>query len=309
MSFKYISPKELKVLKKRRMDLMKESETALKNEDYLLLMQHFKEIIEISDKIDDESIKTEFTEKLEFLKARITQTSTTTGVVANPEQIQEFISDLLLAPQLILREFSQPIEVAQAVPATGDTTVPVPKQPFTPAKPISLPVKGPPPPTKAPTPAVPPTKGPPTRLPTKGPPMKAPTKGPPMKAPTKGPPTRLPTKGPPMKAPTKGPPVKAPTLPSKGSIPSDKLASLPKGVPQPIKPFVSPVKEPSKPYSIPVKSSPKPLTPSPLSTSKSSVSTDDMAIEEEIKKLGSVEDQMKELKKILDEQKKKKIKT
>ena len=300
-----MSPKELKVLKKRRMELMKDSENALKNEDYLLLMQHFKEIIEISDKIDDESIKTEFTEKLEFLQARISQTGTSAGAVANPEQIQEFISDLLLAPQVIIREFSQPIEVAQAVPATGETTVSVPQQPFTPAKPIVLPTKPPPTPSKKPVPAVPPSKTP--TPPTKGPPSRAPTR------PTKGPPTKAPTrptKGPPTKAPTrptKGPPTKAPTLTK--PVPSNKMASLPKGVPQPIKPFQSPVKEPAKPYSIPVKRTPKPITPSPMSTAKSGLSAEDMAIEEEIKKLGSVEDQMKELKKILDDQKKKKIKT
>lgn len=112
MSYKYIGAKELKNLKKERLDLMRDAEVALKDENYDLLIQHFTKIIEISEKIGDDEIKNEFLEKLAILNSNISKAGSTEQIGQAQNIISDFINDLMKSSNYIVREATKPIIIS-----------------------------------------------------------------------------------------------------------------------------------------------------------------------------------------------------
>ena len=291
MSFKYVSPKELKELKKERLEHMKNAEKALKDEDYDSVIGHFKKIIEISEYIDDDDIKNEFLEKLEFLTSRMSQTGSVTQAIPSATSIADFIDDLIKAPNRIIKKFAQPIEIAagggriapaRAVPAPEVPTARPLGETLTPATRITAPAD-----IRAPSSSSRPITPVPIK-PTTQPPVK-PRPPIPIKPISQIPPKPLPST--PIKPISQIPPKPLPSTPTKpiSQIPPKPLPSTP----------ITPI--------TPI--SPKPGPPIPMKSIQKNGTIDLSDIEEEIKKMGSVEDQLKELKKILEKQDEKKIKT
>ncbi|MHA1797265.1 MAG: hypothetical protein ACTSVY_02355 [Candidatus Helarchaeota archaeon] len=113
MTFKYISPKELKAFEKERMSYMKQAEKALKNEDLELVVELFKKIVEVSEKMDDHKIVEEFNQKIRLL------TQGTEGSVAEQFEkvqttIEDFIAELKKAPFKIIKGIVEKIPVDEA---------------------------------------------------------------------------------------------------------------------------------------------------------------------------------------------------
>jgi len=276
---------------------MKEAEKALRDELYTKVAEKFKAIIKISAEMGDNIIKSEFEEKLEILTSKIPATSTESKGFASPELISAFINELKNAPKFIIKDPSEAIDIFGA----KEVSVPevFPSDEHAPIYDIAVP--------KIPGAAISqekPTMSP--KPPIAVPVVKPPVKGPPIakpitKSPIKGPPTAKPRPAispPPIaiKKPIvrpishKTPPPKTITAPPTAKLPSPLSAR--KVAPVPIKP---------------VTGIPKPLDPNPISAVPPSSEFSD--IEEEIKKMGSVEDQLKELKDILSKEQQKKMKT
>ena len=112
MTFKYISPKELKAFEKERMAYMKQAEKALKNEDLEQVIGLFKKIVEVSEKMDDQQMVTEFSQKLKLL-TQGTAVNVADQFEAAQTTIEDFIGDLMKAPYKIIKGVTEKIAVEE----------------------------------------------------------------------------------------------------------------------------------------------------------------------------------------------------
>jgi len=112
MTFKYISPKELKAFEKERMGYMKQAEKALKSEDLEQVIVLFKKIVEVSEKMDDSQMVAEFTQKLKLLTQGSSVNVADQFELAQTT-IEDFIGDLMKAPYKILKGVSEKIAVEE----------------------------------------------------------------------------------------------------------------------------------------------------------------------------------------------------
>ncbi|MHA1300934.1 MAG: hypothetical protein ACTSO9_16060 [Candidatus Helarchaeota archaeon] len=312
MTYKYISPKELKILKSKRLKLMKEAETALRNELYTKVAEKFKAIIKISEEMGDNVIKNEFIEKLEILTSKIPDASTEKKAEISPELIVAFIDGLREAPKNIIKDVSETIDIF-----AGEAEAPIPQEALAsdqhvPSFDVPVPAihGGPINNQNAAVHSQPLITGSPTTVPPPPIAIKPLSKPVPPIVPSAVPkkPPIVPAIGSPSSVQPKPhaskPPKKLSQIPAK---PPSPLISR-KVAPVPIKPKVTPA-VPSSIPSVPA-TPPTPTTTTPPPIISPIVPSSEYAdIEEEIKKMGSVEDQLKELKEILSKEQQKKMKT
>ncbi|NHI93971.1 MAG: hypothetical protein EAX96_15895 [Candidatus Lokiarchaeota archaeon] len=110
MTFKYISPKELKILEKERMNYMKQAEKALKAADVEQVVELFKKIVEVSEKMDDKLIIEEFTQKIKLLTSG-SETNVAEQFEKAQTTIEDFISELFKAPYRIIKNVTDKISI------------------------------------------------------------------------------------------------------------------------------------------------------------------------------------------------------